>query len=140
MIGSDAGGISDEVVRAARRAYYACVSHVDGLVGRLLAAVDDDTVVVFTADHGEMLGERGLWYKMSFFEDSARVPLIAAGPGVGSARVAAPVSLLDLAPTLAELAGAETAGHGFEGSSLAAGRRLTGRCASTWPRARRRRR
>ncbi len=62
--------------------------------------------MIFTADHGEMLGERGLWYKMSFFEPSARVPLIISPPETpGGRRVAEPVSLLDLAPTLTELAG-----------------------------------
>ena len=60
----------------------------------------DDTVVVFTSDHGDLLGERGLWYKMSFFEPSARVPLIVRAPGLAPRRVDAPVSLLDLAPTL----------------------------------------
>jgi len=74
--------------------------------------------VIFTADHGEMLGERGLWYKMSFFESSARVPLIISMPGTpGGRRVAEPVSLLDLAPTLTELAGAGT-GNGLDGAAL----------------------
>ncbi len=61
----------------------------------------DDTMVVVLADHGDMLGERGLWYKMSFFEGSAHVPLIVHQPGrVAPRRVAQPVSLVDLAPTL----------------------------------------
>ena len=66
----------------------------------------DDTVVVLLADHGDMLGERGLWYKMNFFEDSARVPLIVHSPKrFAPARVAAPVSLVDVLPTLMELVG-----------------------------------
>src|SRR3546814_4904124 len=52
-----------------------------------------------------MLGERGLWFKMSFFEGSARIPLMLAGPGLGSGRVDTPVSALDILPTLLELAG-----------------------------------
>ncbi len=79
-----------------------------------------DTIVLFTADHGEMLGERGLWYKMSFFDGSARVPLIAAGPGIRPGRIEAPVSHLDLAPTIAALAGVEPAAAEFSGVSLAA--------------------
>jgi choline-sulfatase len=68
--------------------------------------VADDTVVVLLADHGDMLGERGLWYKMNFFENSARVPLIVHSPArFAPARVAAPVSLVDVLPTLLELVG-----------------------------------
>ena len=62
-------------------------------------------MVVVTSDHGDMLGERGLWYKMAPFEPSIRVPLIVSGPGSAGRRVAEPVSLLDLAPTLVELGG-----------------------------------
>ena len=65
----------------------------------------EDTIVVFLSDHGDMLGERGLWFKMSFFEGSARVPLMIAAPGLPPGRVDAPVSTLDVLPTLAELAG-----------------------------------
>ena len=79
-----------------------------------------DTIVLFTADHGEMLGERGLWYKMSFFDGSARVPLMAAGPGIRPGRIEAPVSHLDLAPTIAALAGVEPAEAEFSGVSLEA--------------------
>ena len=82
--------------------------------------LDERTTVVFTADHGEMLGERGLWYKMSFFEPSVRVPLLVRRAGArAQRRVAAPVSLTDLAPTLIELAGAPAL-PALDGVSLAA--------------------
>ena len=76
-------------VRTARHAYYAAISYVDDWVGTLLDTLDacglsDDTVILFTADHGDLLGERGLWYKMSFFEGACRIPLIVAGPGITS--------------------------------------------------------
>ena len=64
----------------------------------------DNTVVIVTADHGDMLGERGLWYKMNFFEHSARVPLVMAGPGVAKTAVAEPCSLVDLLPTFLDIA------------------------------------
>jgi choline-sulfatase len=98
-------------VRAARRAYSGAVSYVDAQFGRVLAALGDagfgeDTVTILLSDHGEMLGERGLWYKMSFFEGSARIPLIVHAPGrFGPARVAAPVSSADILPSLVDLAG-----------------------------------
>jgi choline-sulfatase len=106
--------IDDDRVRAARRAYYGSISYVDWRIGRLMDVLRetgrlDDTVVVLTSDHGDMLGERGLWYKMTFFEGSARVPLIVAGPGIDAGRVAAPVSTMDLLPTLVELATGEAA-------------------------------
>jgi choline-sulfatase len=92
-------------------------------VGEVTAALeqnglDGETVVAFTADHGEMGGERGLWFKMSFFESSARVPLLVRGPGIAAGRVGGPVSQLDLAPTLAELAEAPLGEAEFEGRSL----------------------
>jgi choline-sulfatase len=67
--------------------------------------LDDNTVIILTTDHGEMLGEHGLWYKKSFFEDACRIPLIISHPRLAARRVAANVSLLDLLPTLLELAG-----------------------------------
>jgi choline-sulfatase len=97
-------------IRRARRAYYAMIGYCDELLGRLLATLewlglDGDTIVLVTSDHGDMLGERGLWYKMVCFERAMRVPLIAAGPGIAAgARVAPAVSQLDLLPTLVELA------------------------------------
>jgi choline-sulfatase len=111
MCGVDEVDLSQDQMRAARHGYYAAISYLDERVGDVLGALRDaqldaDTIVAFTADHGEMLGERGLWYKMSFFEHAARVPLFVRVPGGPSRRVAEPVSLLDLAPTLLELAGA----------------------------------
>ncbi|MGH6946582.1 MAG: choline-sulfatase [Kiloniellales bacterium] len=104
---------SEMEIRRARRAYYGAISYVDDQLGELLAALKDcglerDTAVVFTADHGDMLGERGLWYKMTFFDHSARVPLIVSFPGqIRPRREARCVSLLDLMPTLAGLTGAD---------------------------------
>ncbi|MCE3250565.1 MAG: choline-sulfatase, partial [Geminicoccaceae bacterium] len=104
--------ITSDDVRRARRAYYGAISYVDDWVGRLVATLGefglaDDTVVLFTSDHGDLLGERGLWYKMCFFEWAVRVPLIVSAPGrFARRRVAAPVSLVDLLPTLLDLAGA----------------------------------
>jgi choline-sulfatase len=127
MCGVDEVELTPEQLRAARHGYYAAISYLDERVGEVLAALrdaslDDDTIVAFTSDHGEMLGERGLWYKMSFFEHSARVPLVVRTPGASSPRrVAEPVSLLDLAPTLLELTGAPWPGEhtgGLDGTSL----------------------
>jgi len=101
--------ITPEHVRAARRAYYGSISYLDEQVGRLLDILKaggrfDSTVVVLTSDHGEMLGERGAWYKMSFFEGSARVPLVVHAPTLFEPRrVSSPVSTMDLVPTLVDL-------------------------------------
>ncbi len=79
--------------------------------GVLLAALADagfahDTVVLLLADHGDMLGERGLWYKMSFFEPACRIPLIVHAPGrFAAGRVAESASLVDILPTLSDMAG-----------------------------------
>jgi choline-sulfatase len=106
----DEASLTAEQIRRARHAYFAAVSYLDERIGEVLGALQrsgmaDRTTVLFCADHGEMLGERGLWYKMSFFEQSARVPLIVRVPGAGRRRVAEPVSLLDVTPTLLGLAG-----------------------------------
>ena len=124
------GGLSlevpEDVVMNARRAHYASISYVDDKVGQLLEALDtvglrNDTVVIFMADHGEMLGERGLWYKMSFFEPSITVPLIVSTPArFVPRRVTSNVSLIDLAPTLVDLAPglASQDFNSFDGTSL----------------------
>ncbi|MCY3958480.1 MAG: sulfatase-like hydrolase/transferase [Chloroflexi bacterium] len=112
-----AEGLTDAQIGRARAAYYGMVSFTDAQVGRVLQALAatgavDNTLVVYTSDHGEMLGEHGLWWKSSFYEPSVRVPLIAAWPGriEGGSRVDTPVSLLDLTRTIVEAAGAEAEG------------------------------
>lgn len=102
--------ITPDQVRSSRRGYFANISYVDDKVGELLDTLErtrmaDDTVVLFCSDHGEMLGERGLWFKMSFYEGSARVPLMIAGKGVPAGLISTPVSNLDICPTLCDLAG-----------------------------------
>ncbi len=111
----DADGITVEETRRVRAAYAGLVGRLDELVGRLIAAartLPGDTLLVYLSDHGEMAGDRGMFWKQSFFEGAVRVPLIVhplAGEFSGIARgseVRVPVSLVDLAPTLASLGGA----------------------------------
>jgi choline-sulfatase len=112
---TDAVDLDDPAaLTALRRAYYGLVTYVDRKLGELLDALEqtgqaDDTAVVFTSDHGDMLGERRMVQKRCFYEWSVRVPLVVRLPDGGRAgtTVARPVSLLDLAPTLLELAGVE---------------------------------
>lgn len=95
-------------VARARRAYFANISYLDDKIGEILDVLEatrQEAVIVLVSDHGDMLGERGLWYKMSFYEGSARVPLMIAAPGQAGRAVAEPVSTLDVVPTLADLAG-----------------------------------
>lgn len=113
MCGVDEARLTPEQVRRARHGYYAAISYLDDRVGEVLGALrasglEDLTTVLFTADHGEFLGERGLWYKMSFLEQSLRVPLLIRRPGAGARRIAEPVSLLDVAPTLLGLGGLQS--------------------------------
>ncbi|KAF0318158.1 Choline-sulfatase [Colletotrichum siamense] len=102
---------TDDQIKRARRAYYGAVSYVDDCVGRLLSVLkkcglEDDTIIVFSGDHGDMLGERGLWYKMSYFESSVRVPLFVRHPKQFEPhRVTKNVSTLDILPTLCDLVG-----------------------------------
>ena len=97
-------------IRTARRAYLANVSYVDHWVGRLRGALEEcamaeDTAILFLADHGDMLGERGLWYKMSFFEWSVRIPMMLWAPSRFKPRVVStPTSQVDVLPTLTRLA------------------------------------
>ncbi|MCR4264720.1 choline-sulfatase [Nitratireductor sp. ZSWI3] len=106
----EAFDIKPQDVRRARRGYFANISYLDDKIGELIDTLRrtrmlDDTIIVFCSDHGDMLGERGLWFKMSFFEGSSRVPLMIAGPGVAPGLYRTPVSNLDVLPTLCDLAG-----------------------------------
>ena len=111
LTGRHRAEVGESDVLRMRRAYYALTSYIDAKVGRLLETLGeigaaDDTVVVFTSDHGDSLGERGLFFKMSFFEWSVRVPLIVHAPfAFAPRRVRENVSHLDLFPTLLEAAG-----------------------------------
>jgi choline-sulfatase len=106
----DEYAVSEADVRAARHGYYANISYVDSLVGKLietLKATDllENTTIIFTSDHGDFLGERGLWYKMSYLEPSSHVPMIVWSPAhFKPRRVREPVGLTDILPTLADIA------------------------------------
>ncbi|MEO0486374.1 MAG: choline-sulfatase [Pseudomonadota bacterium] len=117
--------LTEAEMRRARRAYLANVSYFDSKVGALVKTLDDmgeldNTLIVVTADHGDMLGERGLWYKMTFFEHSVRVPMILAGPGVAVGEVSNACSLVDLLPTFIDVAGGDESmfGEPVDGRSL----------------------
>ncbi|TLY91767.1 MAG: choline-sulfatase [Gammaproteobacteria bacterium] len=125
VIGLTLAQPNEAQIRAARRAYLGAVSYVDDQIGSLLATLrqarlDANTVIMVLADHGDMLGERGLWYKMSFFENACRIPLIVHAPERFVAhRVSEPASLLDILPTLVDLAS--------EGEALAYAAPIDGR-------------
>ena len=100
--------ISDDDIRRSRRAYFANISYLDDKIGEILEALEttrQEATILFVSDHGDMLGERGLWFKMSFFEGSSRVPLMIAAPQFEPRLEETPVSTLDVTPTLGELAG-----------------------------------
>lgn len=107
---ADDYSLTRQQIRTARQAYFANISYIDEKIGGLLDILNrcgmaENTLIVFTSDHGDMLGERGLWFKMSFFEGASRVPLMISAPQMPAGRVDSPVSTLDVLPTLVELAG-----------------------------------
>ena len=102
--------VSPERIRSARAAYYGMVTLIDQCVGRVRDAVEqagvtNDTVMIYTSDHGEMMGDHGLWWKSTFYEGSAGVPLIASWPGrfAEGRQVTEVVNLVDLGPTALDL-------------------------------------
>lgn len=100
--------ITEEDIKRSRRAYFANISYLDDKIGEVLEALEStrqEATILFVSDHGDMLGERGLWFKMNFFEGSGRVPLMVSSPGLAPGLIDTPVSTLDVTPTLAELAG-----------------------------------
>ncbi len=109
--------------RQVLRAYYASVSYMDAQVGRILEALDttgqtDNTIVIFTSDHGYHLGEHDFWQKLSLHEESARIPLVLAGPGVEVGTTGSLAQQIDLYPTLADMAELDIPAH-LQGKSLA---------------------
>ena len=115
--------VSADDARRARAGYYAMIRELDDDIGRILDALEesgqaDNTVVVYASDHGESLGENGLWFKCNLYDVAARVPLLFSGPGIpAGAVVDRPVSLVDVTATLLDLAGAP-APEGCRGRSL----------------------
>ena len=117
------GQMSSDQEKKAVAAYYASVSYMDAQLGKVLKTLkeeglEDNTIVIFTSDHGFHLGEHSFWMKVSLHEESVRVPMIIKVPGKNPAVCNSFVELLDLYPTIAELAGIETSTH-LQGKSLA---------------------
>jgi choline-sulfatase len=113
-----------EQIKRARAAYYGLCTFLDARVGRLMAALEEtgqleNTVVVYTTDHGEFAGDHGLWWKNDFYEQSSRVPLIVSWPErlASGARFGGAVSLVDLVSTMLDLGGAENPGD-LDGDTL----------------------
>ncbi|GAA3575566.1 sulfatase [Snuella lapsa] len=116
------GQMSLEQQKKAVAAYYASVSYMDAQVGKVLKALkdeglEDNTIVIFTSDHGFHLGEHDFWMKVSLHEESVRVPLIIKVPGKQPQVCHSFVELLDLYPTISELAGLKYPKH-IQGKSL----------------------
>ncbi len=117
----------DADIRRARRAYYGSISYLDEKIGQVLDALErtgqrQNSVIVFTSDHGEMLGERGMWFKKHFYEPSLKIPLILSGGVFVAQRVLTPASLVDLLPTfmgIAEGAGWTSPVETLDGEDLA---------------------
>jgi choline-sulfatase len=100
--------ISNQMVRNSRQAYFANISYLDDKIGEILKVIDDtkqEATIIFVSDHGDMLGERGLWFKMSFYDGSARVPLMISSSKMSTGPIDSPLSTIDICPTLCELAG-----------------------------------
>jgi len=102
--------ITNDDVRRSRQAYFANISYLDEKIGQLMRLLEetrqaDNTAIVFVSDHGDMLGEKGLWFKMNFLEGSSRVPLMVCAPGIEPGLIETPVSNIDVTPTVADLAG-----------------------------------
>ena len=102
--------ISDKDIKGSRRAYFANISYLDDKIGEILDTLqktNQEAVIIFVSDHGDMLGERGLWFKMSFFENSSRVPLMISSTVLEPKLVEEPVSTIDVCPTLCDLSGCD---------------------------------
>jgi choline-sulfatase len=115
--------LDKETLRRLRTGYYALVTAIDEQIGRVLDALestgqDEETVVIYTSDHGEILGDHGLWWKCCTYEPAVGIPLVMAGPDVPSGRrVDTPVSLVDLVPTIADITGVPHAAE-WSGTSV----------------------
>jgi choline-sulfatase len=102
--------ITEDDIKRSRRAYFANISYLDDKIGEVMEALEStrqEAIIMFVSDHGDMLGERGLWFKMSFFEGSARVPMMICAPDMEPGLITTPVSNIDVCPTLCDLAGVD---------------------------------
>jgi choline-sulfatase len=118
--GFEVGRIDHQETMRGRSSYFACVSYLDEIIGDLLLRLEasgllENTVIVYSSDHGEMAGEHGTWWKSGWYEACTRVPLLVSLPehrngALAARRIETPVSLLDLMPTFAALAGGSPAG------------------------------
>lgn len=116
--------VPDDVCRTARRAILGRITMLDDYLGRIMSllqesGLDKNTIVVYTSDHGDMMGEHGLWFKNAAYDWSSRVPFIVCGPGIPTRRLSEAVSLLDLGPTLCSLAGVDSLYSVTDGRDLA---------------------
>lgn len=116
--------LPEDLAKQAIQAYHASITFADAQVGLILEALEksglkDNTIVIFTSDHGYHMGEHGHWQKTTLFENAAHVPLIIAGPGVSETgkTAATPAEMVDFYPTLAELCGLKAPEH-LSGVSL----------------------
>jgi len=107
----DKSVLTDDNFQKARQAYYGMISYIDHQLGKLVEVLKetgeiDNTIIVFTSDHGDMIGERGMWFKKTLFEPAVRVPLVIWNPNsIEAKRISTPVSLIDILPSLIELSG-----------------------------------
>ena len=115
--------ITEENIRRVRSVYYGLVTYLDDQIGHLLKALEetgqlDNTIIIYVSDHGEMLGEHGLWHKCNFYEQSVRIPLIISGRDTPTGkRISEVVSTVDLTATLLDIAGVKSIAP-LDGSSL----------------------
>ena len=123
--GQDKCELTEQDYRQARRGYYGMISYIDELLGRVVKAVEEsgfgsNTVILFSSDHGDMIGERGMWFKKTLFNPAIQVPLIIHHPQYNPGRVNTPVSLLDIFPTLLDIGGvaAQKINTRIDGKSL----------------------
>jgi len=118
-------GVPDDTVRKGRELYYGLTSWIDNEIGKVLAALQnnptiaENTVIIYSSDHGENMGEHGMWWKNCMYEQSARVPLVISWPKrwKGGQRRKGASSHVDLIQTIADIAGASTP-HDWDGHSM----------------------
>lgn len=118
-------GTDLNLARMIKAYYYACISFIDHQVGKMLESLEsseqlDDTLIIFMSDHGELLGDFGCWGKRSMHDACARIPFLLRGPGFTGGKICdAPVSLVDIAPTLLNVGSGKIVSHECEGEDLA---------------------